>query len=99
VPVVLRAANAGSLGDVFEPGAAAKVAQQSHAAHAGYRDVVEAIVVEVADRDAHSVELHRLQARAGCRVTELTFAVVEVERERGTRLRALPRPCPGVDEY
>ena len=66
------------------------------AAHAGDQDVWEAVVVVVADRNPHPVELH-VETGAGGDVGEGAIAVIVVEAKRGTRL-LVTGPVGSVDQ-
>src|SRR5438874_11857799 len=76
-PVVGRTADTGLRGHVFESSVPI-VVEQMIAADAGYDQVLESVVVVVADRNAHAVETH-VEPGPGGDVGEMSFALVVVE--------------------
>ena len=81
--------------DVHER-ALAGVAEQAVLADAGDEEVGEAVVVEVADRDAHAVQLD-VEAGGARDVGERAVAVVAIEAQRRA-LPLVPGPVHAVDE-
>ena len=89
------AAEAARLRDVDER-ALAGIAEQPVLADAGDEEVGKAVVVEVADGDAHPVHLH-VEAGGARDVGERAVAVVAIQRERRP-LPLVPGPVHAVDE-
>jgi L-lactate utilization protein LutC len=62
--------------------------------HAGNQDVGEAVIVVIADRDAHAIHFE-VEAGALGYVREGTIAIIAVEAQ-GRALAFVPRPIHGV---